>query len=188
MNMDPWIWAVLLLGLSAGLAVLEVFFPSAGILGFLSAASAIAAIVMGFYQGPWVGTLSVLAVITGLPTLLVIAFKYWPQTPMGRRMILMAPTSEEVLPDNPEKERLKSLIGRTGTTKTKLLLSGMVTIDGQNLDAVSESQPIEVGQTVRVIQVRSNRLVVRLVEKETAPPPVDPLQQAYDDPFDLPKA
>lgn len=37
MVVDPWIWAVCLIILGLGLAVLEVFFPSAGILGFLSA-------------------------------------------------------------------------------------------------------------------------------------------------------
>ena len=68
----------------------------------------------------------------------------------------MAPTSEDVLPDDPEKERLKGLIGRTGRAKSKMLLSGVITIDGRTVDAVSESMPVEVGQTVRVVQVRGH--------------------------------
>ena len=119
----------------------------------------------------------------------MLAFKYWPKTAMGRRLLLSAPKSEDVLPDDPEKERLKGLIGRTGRAKSKLLLSGVVTIDGRTVDAVSESMPIEVGQTVQVVQVRGHRVVVRPVAEEEppAPPPADPLQRTYDDPFDLPR-
>ena len=41
--MEPWIWAVLLLVLGIGLAILEIFFASAGILAFLAAAAMVAA-------------------------------------------------------------------------------------------------------------------------------------------------
>ena len=58
--MDPWVWAVLLLVLGTGLAVLEIFFPSAGILAFLSVVALLAAIMMGFYQGPVAGILILL--------------------------------------------------------------------------------------------------------------------------------
>src|SRR3990172_9106698 len=105
--MNLWIWAILLLVLGAGLAVLEIFFPSAGILGFLSAVAVLAAVVMGFYQGPVAGILILLGAVVGLPVVIVLGFKYWPKTAMGRRVLLMAPTSEEVLPDDPEKELLK---------------------------------------------------------------------------------
>ncbi len=188
--MDPWVWPILLLGLGAGLAILEVFFPSAGILAFLSAAAIVAAVVTGFYQGPMQGLLTLLAAAIGMPTILVLAFKYWPHTAIGRRMILSAPTSDEVLPRDPDFDRLKALIGRTGRAKSKMLLSGVVTIDGRTIDAISESMPIEVGQPVRVVQVRANRVVVRPVDQEDEPvgPPPDPLKQTYDDPFDLPQA
>ena len=84
-------WAVLLLVLGAALAVLEVFFPSAGILAFLSAAAVVAAIVMGFWQGVLAGVLILVAALLGLPTVIVLGFKYWPKTAMGRRILLMAP-------------------------------------------------------------------------------------------------
>jgi membrane-bound serine protease (ClpP class) len=187
--MDPWVWAVLLFVLGTGLAVLEVFFPSAGILGFLSFSAIVGSVVMGFQQGTTAGILCVVAAVGGLPAVLILAFRYWPHTPMGRRMILAAPTSEEVLPEAAETERLKGLIGRTGRAKSKMLLSGVVAIDGRTVDAVSESMPIEVGQAVRVVQVRANRVVVRPIDEESlTAPPKDPLQESYDDPFDLPQA
>jgi membrane-bound ClpP family serine protease len=187
--MEPWVWAILLLALGTGLAVSEVFFPSAGILGFLSAVSLVAAVVMGFYQGSLAGVLVLVAVIVGLPVVIVLALQYWPKTAMGKRILLIGPRSEDVLPADPDKKRLKSLIGHTGRAKSKLLLSGVITIDGRTVDAVSESMPIEVGQTVQVIQVRGLRVVVRPVTEgePVAPPPSDPLRQNYDDPFDLPR-
>lgn len=180
--MEPWVWAVLLLCLGTGLAILEVFFPSAGILGFLSALSFLGAITMGFYQGPTTGILAIVVTLAGLPVVLVLAFKYWPKTAIGRRMLLAAPESEDVLPDLPDKEHLKTLIGRMGKAKSKLLLSGVILVDGRTIDAVSESMPIEVGQTVRIVQVRGATVVVRPIDEEPSAP-VDPLQQTYDDPF-----
>jgi membrane-bound ClpP family serine protease len=187
--MDPWIWAVLLLVLGTGLAVLEIFFPSAGILGFLAAVAILAAVVMGFYQNAVAGILILLGAVVGLPTVIVLGFKYWPKTAMGRRVLLIAPTSEEVLPDDPGKEFLKGLVGRVGRAKSKLLLSGVITIDGRTVDAVSESMPIEVGQSVRVVQIRGRGVVVRPIDEEPpAEPPIDPLKQTFDNPFDLPPA
>jgi membrane-bound serine protease (ClpP class) len=186
--MDLWIWAILLLVLGAGLAVLEVFFPSAGILGFLSATAVLSAVVMGFFSGPIVGMLILLGAIVGLPAVIVLGFKYWPKTAMGRRVMLMAPSSEDVLPDDAEKEFLKGLIGQIGRAKSKMLLSGVITIDGRTVDAVSESMPIEIGQAVRVVQVRGHGVVVRPINESDATPPTDPLQQTFDDPFDAPPA
>lgn len=186
---DPWIWAILLLVLGTGLAVLEIFFPSAGILGFLSAVAVLASIVMGFQQGPLAGVLILMAAMVGLPTVIVLGFKYWPKTAMGKRILLTALTAKDVLPDDPEKELLRSLVGRVGRAKSKLLLSGVIVVDGHTVDAESESLPVEVGQSVRVVQVRGHTVVVRPIEDEpTVTPPVDPLQRAYDDPFDLPPA
>jgi membrane-bound ClpP family serine protease len=183
-----WVWAFVLFVLGIGLALMEVFFPSAGILAFLSAAALIAAIVMGFQQGAWTGIAVVAAIVGGLPTVLILGFRMWPRTKMGQRILLTPPTGSEVLPEDPEKELLKGFIGRTGRAKTKMLLSGVIVVDGRHLDAVSEGMPIEIGQPVRVIQVKGNRVVVRAAEEEPSPPPQDPLQQTYEDPFELPPA
>ena len=187
--MEPWVWAILLLIVGIAFAVMEVFFTSAGILLFLSIAAVVAAVVMGFNQGPVTGSFILLGAIAGIPATIIMAFKYLPKTPMGLRLLLKAPKSEDVLPEDPEKERLKGLLGRTGRAKSPMLLSGVVTIDGHTVEAVSESMPIEVGQTVRVVKVEGLRVVVRPID-EDAPllPPVDPLKRSYDDPFDLPPA
>jgi membrane-bound ClpP family serine protease len=72
-----------------------------------------------------------------------------------------------------------------------MLPSGVVSIDGQTLDATSEGMVIEPGQTVRVIKVEAKRLVVRAVEGEIATPAAEnplerPIDSIADDPFGEP--
>ena len=162
-----WRWCCLTLGL--GLAVLEVFFPSGGILGFLCISSIVAAVVLGFKSGPGVGTVILLTAIIGLPSVVAAALHWLPDTPFGRQLILNVPTSDDVLPVDEEKESLKSLIGHVGQAKCRMLPAGAVKIDGRTIDAVSEGMAVEQGQRVRVIQVRGNRVVVRPVTDDEAP-------------------
>jgi membrane-bound ClpP family serine protease len=193
--MDPWIWAVLLLSLGLGLAVLEVFIPSGGILGFLACSSVVAGIVLGFRQEEpwWVGPAILVGAVAGLPTVVVMAFKYLPKTAMGRRVLLMAPKSEDILPEDPRMKRLKGLVGQVARTKCKMLPAGAITIDGRTVDAISEGMPIEAGQMVRVIEVRANRVVVRPLDEEVPSESAeDPLRRPIDavapDPFEEPPA
>ncbi|HUT14461.1 MAG TPA: NfeD family protein [Thermoguttaceae bacterium] len=190
MPIEPWVWSVLLLVLGMGLAVLEVFFPSAGILGFLSACSILAAIVLGFREGNSIIGFVVLTVaIVGMPTVVVLAFKFWPKTAMGRRVLLNAPTSEDVMPEDPQMTLLKTLVGQIGQTKCKMLPAGAIVIEGRTVDAISEGMPIDAGKPVRVLQVRANRVVVRPLDEDAPSPSAkDPLRRPIDsiapDPFD----
>jgi membrane-bound ClpP family serine protease len=185
--MTPWLWAVILLMCGMMLGIAEVFFPSAGVFAFLSAASIIAAIVLGFQQSAILGFMILIASVVGLPMLIVLAFKYWPHTSMGRRILLHLPNSEDVLPEDPTKELLKNLVGKVGKTKSKLLPSGVITIDGRTVNAVSEGVPIELGQPVRVLQVRGKRVVVRPLAEKDAPPEdllSRPIDSLFEDPFE----
>ena len=114
-----------------------------------------------------------------LPTALVMAFRWWPKTPMGRRLLLDVPTSEDVLPDSPERRSVRQLVGKLGVAKTLMLPSGPVLVEGRTIDAISEGQPIEAGQQVRVIEVRGNRVLVRPADDEP-PPPDDVLSQPIE--------
>lgn len=190
----PWAWAALLLVLGLGLAVLEVFIPSGGILGFLAICSIIASIVVGFTDSrPWVGFTILTSAVFGLPTVVVIGLRLWPRTPLGRRMLLNVPTGTDVLPDIPRQRSLKELISRVGVAKSEMLPSGAITIDGRTVDAVSEGMPIDAGQQVRVIEVHGNRVVVRPVD-DGPPAETDPdvLSRPIDtvglDPFEDPLA
>ncbi len=186
---DEWVWSVLLLALGAGLVILEIFFPSAGLLGFLAACAILGAIILGFMEGPLFGFIILALAIVGLPVVVVLAFKYWPRTAIGRRVLLMSPESKDVLPEDPKMARLKGMIGRVAVAKCKMLPGGAITLDDRTVDAVSEGMPIEQGQKVRILEVRGNRVVVRpLEDEELSETSEDPLRRPIDsltpDPFE----
>ena len=108
---------------------------------------------------------------------------------MGRRVLLDVPTSEEVLPEDPQKKVLKSMVGQVGVAKTKMLPSGVIVIQGRHIDAISDGTPIEPGESVRVLEVRANRVVVRPLKAETQPVEPDdllsrPVDSVIPDPFE----
>jgi membrane-bound ClpP family serine protease len=190
---DPVAWAAVLLLIGLSLAVLEVFIPSGGVIGFLSIASVLSAIALAFYRGPWYGLGFMGTAVIALPALLLVALRYWPETTMGRRFLLDVPTSEDVLPDHDERRLLKTLVGRVGEARNLMLPGGVVSIDGRNFDALSEGLAIEKGQWVQVVEVRGTRIVVRPTdEPPSALPPDDPLSQPIDtlglNPFEDPLA
>jgi membrane-bound ClpP family serine protease len=197
--MSPVFWAAILLLVGLTLVMVEIFIPSGGVIGFLSFASIIAAIVMAFYQsGPTVGIMFLSVSCVAVPAVLATAFRLLPGTPMGKRLLPDIPSAEDVLPDREDRRRLRQLVGRVGRSKSKMLPSGAVMIDGQTIDAMSEGQPIEAEEPVRVIDVRGTMVVVRPVDENAADevarrqarPDDDILSRPIDslglDPFDDP--
>lgn len=162
-------WAILLLVGGCALVVLEVFIPSGGLISVLSAVAFIAAIVIASWDspttGPMTGLLFATITVFAVPILVATAFKYWPKTPMGKAFLGEPLTGEEVLPEDPRR----SLIGRVGIARSKMLPSGAVEIDGQMIDAVTQGQAIDPGTYVVVIEVRANRVVVRPAGKDQRP-------------------
>ena len=170
--MEPLVWAALLLLVGMTLVLLEIFVPTAGVLGFLSVTAILSGIGLAFYNGGLTvgfGFLFTTAIM--LPIVLTLAFRWFPETPIGRRLLPHLPTSDEVLPDNPERRVLRGLLGKVGQAKSRMLPAGAIVVEGRIIDAISEGMPIEAGENVRVIEVRGSRVVVRpLDEGETAAP------------------
>src|SRR5688572_685007 len=155
-------WAFVLLTLGLVFLVLEFFIPSSGALAVMCALSLMAAIGIGFAAGPWTGLTILIAVCVVVPTALVAAVRWWPETPIGRMILIQRPkTSDEVLPETPAYRTLKDLVGQRGLAKGLMLPSGTVLIDGKLYDAVSEGSPIEAGQPILVVSISTQRLVVR---------------------------
>jgi len=182
--------ALLLLGFI--FLVLEFFVPSGGALGTLCALSLLAAIVVGFMAGPWTGATILAIEAVFVPAALAAAVKWWPETPIGRMILIPLPKSpDDVLPETENYRGLKHLIGKRGTSRGLMLPSGIVLIDNRPYDAVSEGMTIEAGQSVLVVAVSTQRLVVRpdttiraeLVEPSAAAASADPLAQPIADPF-----
>ena len=164
--MTPLVWAVLLLLVSLVLIVLEMFLPSGGTLGILAAAAAIFSITLVFWhEGVVLGTLFLTFVVMMLPVLGSFFVRWWPKTPIGRRILNIAPPDEQEFVADRLDWRAE-LVGQRGVARTKMLPSGSIEIADKVLDAVSNGVPIDPGDAVEVVAVRSNSLVVRAVAKE----------------------
>src|SRR3954471_6697423 len=160
--MTPLAWAIVLLFVGLVFLVLEFFVPSGGALAVMCALSFLAAIIVGFMAGPWTGAGIVLAICVIVPTSVGAAIRWWPDTPIGKLMLIQRPrTSDDVLPETMAYRGLKGLVGRRGQSKGLMLPSGSVLIDGKTYDAVSDGMPIEPHQPVIVVAVSTQRLIVR---------------------------
>jgi hypothetical protein len=110
-------------------------------------------------------------------------------------MLIQRPrSSDEVLPETIAYRGLKDLVGRRGKAKGLMVPSGSVLIDGKTYDAVSEGMPIEPNQPVIVVNISTQRLIVRAdhtiqAQLAEAPPvsvpanPNEPLVADIPDPF-----
>lgn len=191
--MDPAPLSILLLLLGITFIVLELFIPSGGVLGCIAAVSLVGSVLVAFAgRGMTFGT--IMLVVNVVVTLVVIplTIRIWPHTPFGRAILIGKRDADDVLPDDEEYQVLKTLVGRQGKARTKMLPSGMVVIDGKEYDAVSVGVPIEKGQRIQVVSLQTNHIVVRPAsENEPQEKPVAeedvlarPLDSLGIDPFD----
>ncbi len=170
------LWAVVLLCVSIVLLFLELFLPSGGLIGVLAGVAAIASIVAFFrYDTTWGMVATGMYLVLG-PIGIIYGFKWWINSPLGRRMILDSGDALDPLdpdspaPSSPEHARaqrlaqLKQLIGARGVAVTLLRPVGTVKIEGQRLDAMAEGGLIESGTPVVVTDVYDNQVKVRAAE------------------------
>lgn len=168
--MTALVWVVVLLVVGLVVMVLEVFLPSGGILGFLSLTAIVAAIATAFLELGATAGFVVLAVATVVvPVVLALAFRWFPDTPLGRRVLPPPPVPDDVVPDAERRRRVRELVGRRGRAASELLPWGSVEIGGERIDAVSEAGPVAAGTEIEVAAVQGTALVVR-----PAPPRPDP--------------
>lgn len=173
--------ATLLLLAGLGLILGEILIAATGLASFLAASCLLASVALAFiYDGPvWGATYLTLALL-GAPVSLGLAVWLLPYTPFGRHLLAPNPSADEVLPQEGNLAIVHGLIGKLGKTETVLLPGGIVSVDGQNFDAVSMGEVIEAGQTVKVVDVQTNRLLVRVSQSEL--PSARPARSA-DDPL-----
>ena len=148
--------------LLAGLCImaLELFVPSAGVLGIVAGCMILASVVMAFMVDSFSGMIFLVVALMVIPMMLFLMIKVWPHTPIGKRLLTADETLTDVLPQGEYYER-GDLAGKVGVAKSKMLPSGQVVIDGQKYDAVSDGFAIEPGDRIKVIAVKENRIHVQ---------------------------
>ena len=174
----PILWTFLFLCLAFVVAVLEVFLPSGGLFAVLAIAFLITSIVFSFQMGIVFGSLYTLFICLLVPLFLWAAVSFWPNTWIGRR-ILLAPEDDPALFPDEEQQSLRQLVGKQGLAKSKMLLGGLIEIENKRYSAVSDAEPIEPGEVVSVIRIEGTSIIVR----KSAAPPNNAESLPLEDPF-----
>jgi membrane-bound ClpP family serine protease len=159
-------WGLGLLAVALLLVVVEVFVPSGGLIAVVSVGAAAVGIYCLFRADPsrvW-GFIGIAIVVVLGPAVMAFAFKVWPSTPLGRRM-LGEPPPEQVeaarLEEQKQRDRMAALVGAEGRVITALRPVGLIEIDGQRVEALAQSSFIPAGSRVRVSAVEGSQIKVR---------------------------
>lgn len=151
------ILAIALLGIGLALIVAEILFPSLGLLSVLAVACLVAGVGVAFNESTAMGLNFLIAVAVAVPIVMMLGFKLFPRSPMGKKMVAPGLSFE---PEPGMTDRDRGSMGRTGVVESTLRPAGIARIDGRRVDVISRGESIEVGARVRVIEISGNRLVV----------------------------
>jgi membrane-bound ClpP family serine protease len=158
------IFAVFLYFVCAVLIVAEVFVPSGGLISILALGCLVGGIAIFFQYSVVAGWIGVGIAVVMIPVVLVIAYKMFPKTRFGKSVTLNPPKREQgdAVPDT---ARLKELLGAVGVVITPLRPVGMCDLSGRRVECVAESGYVEKGKKVKVIDVESTQLTVRIIDE-----------------------
>ncbi len=163
--MDWWlVFAVFLYFACAALIIAEVFVPSGGLISIFALACLIGGAVIFFRHSATAGWIGVGIAAVMIPTVLIFAYRIFPKTRFGKSVTLTPPKREQgdAIPDTPE---LEELLGAVGVVLTPLRPVGMCDFSGRRVESVAESGYVDKGKKVKVINVESTQLTVRIVEE-----------------------
>jgi len=149
---------VLLMFLAGMALILAEFLVPGAICGIAGVCLLFASGGMAIYAYPEYAFWVVIAEFAGAIASVMLGFYLFPRIGLGKRMILHADqTVENGWVSN---ETDTSLRGKLGVVFSALRPSGMIEIGSQRLGAVSTGDFIGKGETVRIIEVHGNRVVV----------------------------
>ncbi len=100
--------------------------------------------------------------------------KYLTTMPMFRRIMLQPPGSDDSVSPQ-QRERREALvdrshmIGKSGISMTPLVPSGKAQIGNELVDVITDGRLVERGQSIRVVEVAGNRVLVEPIDKDSQP-------------------
>jgi membrane-bound serine protease (ClpP class) len=156
--------AVLLYLACAALIIAEVFVPSGGLISISALACLIGGVAIFFNHSLTAGWIGIVVAAVMIPSVLIIAYRIFPKTRFGKSVTLTPPIRRqgEAIPDT---SRLQELLGAVGIVLTPLRPVGMCDFSGRRVECVAESGYVDKGKKVKVINVQSTQLTVRLIEE-----------------------
>jgi membrane-bound serine protease (ClpP class) len=164
--MDWLVWGFLLLGVALFMVVIEIFVPTAGLLGLGALLVAGLGVMCLFRAGLNWGLGGLLSVMVSGPIIFFYGLKIYRNTAVGRMMTsadadaIAAEARDLELAAARERERL---LGMEAVVVTELRPIGVVEIEGRRHDALSETTLVRAGTRVRVTAVEPQQVRVRPV-------------------------
>jgi membrane-bound serine protease (ClpP class) len=149
-------WYITLLACGLFLIGIEIFVPG-GILGALGSAALVGAVVIGFnIFPPWLGWISLFAILALAGSAVFVWMKFLPQSPVGRALSL----AQNLGVTEPPPARWQA--GMKGTTLSTLRPAGKAEIDGKRADVIAaDGTWIEQGAAIEVVRVAGSHIYVR---------------------------
>lgn len=157
---------ILIVLYAVGMLILlaEIFIPSHGILTLAGVGFLAAAVTRTFsYGGRDAGVIAIMVCLVVLPTLAFYTVKYWPRTPIGRRIAPPNPVFTAADSGVP-LEQLSKLVGQTGRSISPLRPVGTCEIGGRRVSCIAEFGMVDAGVLVEATGISGSNLSV--VEKK----------------------
>lgn len=152
-------WILFIVGII--MLVLELFVPSFGILGLLGSASLIVGVVRAAYSTSHVALSLIVACVCALIVIIVVARIFKKRGIWNRFILSDSLSTEKGYVPTASKE---SLLDKEGISVTPLRPAGIVVLEGERVDVVTDGEFIAMNTAVRVVKVEGSRIVVKAIE------------------------
>ena len=158
------VFAIFLYFACAVLIIAEVFVPSGGLISLCALACLVGGAVIFFQHSATAGWIGIGIAFVMIPGILIFAYKVFPKTRFGKSVTLAPPERQQgdAIPDTSE---LKEMLGEVGVVLTPLRPVGMCDFAGQRIECVAEGGFVDKDKKVKVINVESTQLTVRMIEE-----------------------
>ena len=153
--------AIALLALALLLVTAELFLPSHGLLAILAAIAALASIFFAYRAAPSLAILFGIVILIATPIVFYWAIRIYPSTTVGKRVLLDQPSPPPAFDE--QAARLQQLVGQQARAASTLRPAGIIEVNGERIDALSESEIIPAGSPVQIVQVTGLKVIVKAV-------------------------
>ncbi|MDC7225729.1 MAG: NfeD family protein [Spirochaetales bacterium] len=148
---------LLLTGIAA--ILLEFFVPAFGLIGIIGGASVVASIIKAFKFSTAAGAVFLTASLIIVPALMLIFFRIFPKTFIGRKLILHRRMDSREGFESTAVDYTE-LAGKDGTAHTDLRPSGTIIVNNLKYSAVTGGEYIEKGKKVEILKTEGSRIIV----------------------------
>ena len=153
---------ILLILVGAGLIVAEVYLiPGMNVVGILGAMMMLVAIGVAFVQ---IGYLAGFLAMVGATATTAGAFWWLYRSGAWNRFVISASLKSDEKMIARDSEQRASYLGKEGVVITPLRPTGVIEIEGERLEVVTEGDFISVGSQVKVVAMDRRKHFVRLVQ------------------------